>query len=109
MRAAAYNAKYGFDHLETRSYKEVTAPLRHLLIKDPTNRWDEECQTSFQTVLRMMNSRTYLVPHDPKRKMHLVIDISPCGIAAFMYQEDDQGKWVPVDQTPGALSTYEQG
>ena len=56
-----------------------------------------------------MNSRTYLAPHDPKRKMHLVIDASPRGIAASMYQEDDQGKWVPVDQTPRALSTYEQG
>ena len=99
-----YNAKYGFDHLETKTYKEVTAPLRQLLIKDATYRWDEECENSFQTLLRMMNSRTYLAPHDPKRKTHLVTDASPCGIAASLYQEDDQGKWVPVDHTSRALS-----
>ena len=116
MQAAVYNTKYGFDRLETRSYEEVTAPLRRLLIKDATYKWDKECETSFQTLLRMMNSRTYLAPHDPKRKTHLVTDASPCGIAtspcgiaASLYQEDDQGKWVPVDQTPRALSTYEQG
>ena len=31
-----------------------------------------------------MNSRTYLAPYDPKRKMHLVTDASPCGIAASL-------------------------
>ena len=36
MQAAAYNTKYGFDRLETRSYEEVTEPLRRLLIKDAT-------------------------------------------------------------------------
>ena len=109
MQAAAYNTKYGFDRLETRSYEEVTAPLRRLLIKDATYKWDKECETSFQTLLRMMNSRTYLAPHDPKRKMHLVMDASPCGIATSLYQEDDQPKWVPVDHTSRALSAYEQG
>ena len=62
-----------------------------------------------QTLLTMMNSRTYLAPHDPKRKTHLVMDASPCGIAASLYQEDDQGKWVPVDDTSRALSLYKQG
>ena len=57
----------------------------------------------------MMNSRTYLAPYDPKRKTHLVTDTSPCGIAASLYQEDDQGMWVPVDHTSRVLSSYEQG
>ena len=52
LQAAAYNAKHGFDHLETKSYEEVTAPLRRLFIKDATYRWDEECETSFLTLLR---------------------------------------------------------
>ena len=56
----------------------------------------------------MMNSRTYLAPHNPKRKKHLVTDASSCGIAALLYQEDDQGKWVPVDHTSRAISEYEQ-
>ena len=96
MQAAAYNAKYGFNHLETRSYEEVTAPLRRLLIKDATYKWDKKCETSFQTLLRMMNSRTYLAPHDPKRKTHLVTDASLCGIANSLYQEDDQCSHKPL-------------
>ena len=43
----------------------MTAPLRRLLNKY------EEGETRFQTLLRMMDSRTYPTPHDPKRKMHL--------------------------------------
>ena len=57
----------------------------------------------------MMNSRTYLAPHDRKQKTHLVTDASPCGIAASLYQKDDQGMWVPVDHTSRVLSGYEQG
>ena len=34
LQAVAYNTKYGFDHLEGKSYEEVTAPLCRLLIKD---------------------------------------------------------------------------
>ena len=38
-QAAAYNAKYGFDHLEDKSYEEVTAPLRRLLIGSGRRTW----------------------------------------------------------------------
>ena len=76
LQAAAYNAKYGLDHNAKKTYKEVTAPLRQLLVKDATYRWDDDCEDCFQTLLRMMNSRTYLALHDPKRKTHLVTDAS---------------------------------
>ena len=109
LQAAAYNAKYGFDHKEDKSYEEVTAPLRRLLVKDAVFRWDKESEASFQTLIRTMNSRTYLAPHDPRQKTHLVSDASPCGIAASLYQEDEQGSWVHVDHTSRALSTYKQG
>ena len=88
LQAAAYNAKYGLDHNEKKTYKKVTAPLRQLLVKDATFRSDDHCEDGFQTLLRMMNSRTYLAPHNPKRKTHLVTDASPCGIAASLYQKD---------------------
>ena len=109
LQAAAYNAKYGFDHWEDKSYMEVTAPLRKLLNKDAIFKWDNKSETNFQMLLRMMNSRTYLAPHNLKQKTHLVTDASPCGIAASLYQKDNQGKWVPVDNTSRAMSAYEQG
>ena len=65
LQAAAYNAKYGFNH---------------------------------------HHSSTYLVAYNPKRKTHLVTDASPCGIGASLYQENNQGMWVPVDHTSRALS-----
>jgi hypothetical protein len=61
----------------------VTAPLRHLLEKDATYRWDDTRKASYQTLLRMMNSRMYLAPHDPKRKTHLGRAASPCGTLFF--------------------------
>ena len=85
LQAAAYNAKYGFKHHETKTYEEVTAPLRQLLVKDATYRWDNDCEDSFQTLLRMMNSRTYLAPHHPKRKKHPLTNASLCGIAALLH------------------------
>ena len=99
LQAEAYNAKYGFNHKEEQSYEEVTAPLHKLLIKAAVFRWDEESDASFQTLILMMNSRTYLAPHDHTRKTHLVTDASPSGIAASLHQEDDAGTWVSVDHT----------
>ena len=57
----------------------------------------------------MMNLSTCLAPHHPTRRTHLVSDASPHGIAASLYQEDDQKRWVPVDHVSRALSTHEQG
>ena len=87
----------------------MTASLRELLTKDAVFRWDKESDTSFQTLICMMNSRIYLAPHDHTRKTHLVTDASACGIAASLYQEDETGTWVPVDHTSRALSAVEQG
>ena len=50
---------------KNKSYGEVTAPLRRLL-----NRY-KEGENSYQTLKRMMDSRTYLAPRDPNRKRHL--------------------------------------
>ena len=41
LQAAAYNTKYGFNHHKDLTYKEVTVPLRQLLEKDATYRWDD--------------------------------------------------------------------
>jgi len=109
LQAAAYNAKFAFDHQEEESYEEVTAPLRELLVKDARFVWDKERENSFQTLLRMMNDRTILVPFQPGRKTHLVTDGSPFGIAASLYQEDEGGRWLPVDHYSRALSDHEKG
>lgn len=57
----------------------------------------------------MMSSYTYLVPFNPKKKTHLVTDASLKGIAASLYQKDEQNRWIPVDHISRALSSYELG
>ena len=108
LQAAAYNAKFAFDHQENETYEEVTAPLRELLAKFATFSWDDRRERSFHKLLRMMNDRSILTPFKVERKTHLVTDASPQGISASLYQEDEQGRWLPVDHISRALSQHEQ-
>ena len=108
LQAAAYNAKFAFDHQENETYEEVTAPLRELLAKFATISWDDRREHSFHKLLRMMNDRSILTPFKVERKTHLVTDASPQGISASLYQEDEQGRWLPVDHISRALSQHEQ-
>ena len=59
LQAAAYNAKYAYDHKEDCSYEEATAPLREMLAKAAVFEWNEKREQRFQMLLRMLNDRTY--------------------------------------------------
>ena len=108
LQAAAYNARFAFDHQGTESYEEVTSPLRELLGKGAQFAWNKQRERSFQLLLSMMNDKTYLAPYNPNHKTHLVTDASPWGISASIYQEDKQARWIPVDHITRALSPQEQ-
>ena len=108
LQAAAYNARFSFDHKGTESYEEVTSPLREMLGKGAKFNWTRERERSFQVLLKMMNDKAYLAPYNPTRKTHLVTDASPVGISASIYQEDERGQWLPVDHMTRALSPQEQ-
>lgn len=108
LQAAAYNAKFAFDHQEDTSYEEVTAPLRELLIKDAKFVWNDRREKSYRTLLRMMTDKSILMPFKMGRATHLVTDASPHGISASLYQEDESKRWLPVDHISRALSQHEQ-
>ena len=108
LQAAAYNARFAFDHKGAKSYEEVTSPLREMLGKGAQFSWTREREDSFQLLLKMMNDKAYLAPYNPAHKTHLVTDASPWGISASIYQEDTGGKWLPVDHITRALSPQEQ-
>ena len=109
LQAAAYNAKFAYDHQEAESYEEVTAPLRELLMKEATFSWDDRREESFLKLLKMMNDKSILTPFIIGRPTHLVTDASPHGISASLYQEDDSRRWLPIDHISRALSRHEQG
>jgi hypothetical protein len=104
LQAAAYNAKFSFDHGEDITYEEVTKPLRELLVKDQVFHWTPQREEAYQTILRMMSAKTTLRPFSKDKETHLVVDASPAGIAASLYQEEGNNIWVPVDHTSRALS-----
>ena len=85
LQAAAYNAKFAFDHKGPESYEEVTAPLRELLLKDATFSWNARREQSFQKLLCMLNDRSLLTPFKLGRKTHLITDACPYGISASLY------------------------
>ena len=91
LQAGAYNAKFAFDHQESETYEEVTAPLRELLSKNATFSWNDMRESSYQTLLRMMNDRSILTPFLVGRKTHLITDVSPQGISASLYQVEASG------------------
>ena len=108
LQAASFNARYAFDHKESCSYEEVTKPLRELLVKDSTFHWTGKREQAYQTILRMMSDRTTLRPFSMDKPTHFVSDASPAGISASLYQEEKDGRWVPVDHASRALSAAEQ-
>ena len=108
LQAAAYNAKFLFDHNECMSYEEATAPLRQLLNKNAIFSWNAEREHAYQVLIRMLQDRSILVPFKVGRPTHLVTDASAEGIAASVYQADDGGRWLPVDHASRALSHHER-
>ena len=55
-----------------------------------------------------MTSQTALQPFDPAKKTFLVIDTSPFGIVATVYQEELTGAWLPNDHASRSLTSGEQ-
>ena len=108
LQAAAYNAKFAFDHQEGITYEEATAPLRELLTKDAHFTWNEQREESYQRIIRMMSDKSILAPFKQGRATHLVTDASPHGISASLYQTDENGCWLPIDHLSRALSEHEK-
>ena len=71
-----------------------------------SNKEREECYRMLQ---RMITNDRTLRPLNMDKKTHLVSDASPEGITASLYQEDQEGCWVPVDYCHRELSVAEKG
>jgi hypothetical protein len=91
LQAAAYNAKYTFDHKEGKTYEERTKPLRELMVKGALFSWDNRREQAYQAILRMMTDKTTLRPFAGDKTIHFVSDASPEGISASIYQEEEDG------------------
>lgn len=63
IQAAAYNARFMFDHGETSTYEETTTPFRELLAKGAIFSWDKRREGAYKTLMRMMSSEATLRPY----------------------------------------------
>ena len=108
IQAAAYNARFMFDHKEGATYEETTAPLREMLVKGAIFSWNKRREEAFQTLMRMMSSEATLRPFTQGLPTMFVSDASPFGIAASLYQVREDKTWVPVDHISRALTKEEQ-
>ena len=108
IQAAAYNAKFTFNHKNGASYKETTAPLRELLVKRAKFKWDKRREEEYSKLMNIMSSTTTLRPFVMDRPTHLVSDASPEGIQASLYQKQEDRTWVPVDHASRALTEEEK-
>ena len=108
IQAAAYNARFVFDHKEGATYEETTAPLREMLKKSAVFSWNKRREVSYQTLMRMMSSEATLRPFSQGLPIMFVSDASPYGIAASLYQVTEDKSWVPVDHISRALTKEEK-
>ena len=109
LMACQYNAKFLFDSPEVKeSYEEITQPLRALLKKDTKFTWGPEQDTSYQKLLKLMESPATLRPFNPQLPTHFVADSSEVGIQCSIYQEREDNTWIPIDHTSRSLTEQEQ-
>ena len=85
--ACLYNAKLTFDNKLNTTYEETTAPLCKLLKKGERFSWTEEEETSYQTLMKVLEDPATLQAYDPEGRTHVVSDSSEVGIQASIYQE----------------------
>ena len=107
-QAAAYNARFMFDHKQDATYEETTAPLRELLIKGTKFEWNKEREEAYQKLMRMMSDEATLRPFTKGLPTMFVSDASPEGIAASVYQVQPDKTWVPIDHISRALTNDEK-
>ena len=109
LMACQYNAKFLFDSpTVSETYEEITAPLRALLKKDVKIVWQAAEDEAYQKLLSLMESPATLRPYNPAWHTHFVADSSEVGVQCSIYQEREDGTWVPVDHTSRSLTQAKQ-
>ena len=106
LQACQFNARFMLE--SDQAYAQLTEPLRALTKKNARFQWTPECEQCYEDIVKAMTSDTALRPFDPQLKTILVTDAGPGGIAASIFQELDDGTWVPIDHASRSLTPCEK-
>ena len=77
-----------------KDFSTITAPLRDLTKKGVPWHWGEEHSAALQALKEGLTSNTTMSYFDPKKETELIVDASPFGLGAILFQEDKGEKHV---------------
>ena len=73
-------------------FATISAPLRELTKKDTQWIWGPEHAAALQTIKDSLTSDTVMAYFDPAKDTELIVDASPVGLGAILYQSDRKGE-----------------
>lgn len=87
---------------------QLCIPLYELLKKDVAFHWGSEEENSFKELKMEIASERVLAHYDPKIKVKLIVDASPCGVAAVLAHTYPTGVERPISFASRKLTPTEQ-
>ena len=89
-------------------FATISAPLRELTKKDTQWIWGPEHAAALQTIKDSLTSDTVMAYFDPAKDTELIVDASPVGLGAILYQSDRKGERHTIAYASRALSDVER-
>ena len=107
LQAAQFNARFMWN--TDGAYSNITEPLCKLLAKKAKFHWGEEQQSSYEEIIKALESSGSLYPYDPSKEIRHVADAQPMGIASSVYmvtaeEEGTEETWWPVNHISRSLT-----
>ena len=79
-----------------QGFAKVAAPLYHLLKKDVPYKWDDSCETTFETLKTKLTTAPLLAYPNYEKPFILYTDACVTGLGAVLSQNDDAGQEHPI-------------
>lgn len=91
-----------------KDFASISAPLRELTKKGTPWQWRPEHDTALQALKDSLTSETVMSYFDPDKQSELVVDASPVGLGAILYQLGKEGERHTIAYASRALSDVER-
>jgi len=90
------------------NYATLTEPLRRLTKKETAFAWQEEQQTTLDSLKNQFSPSTVMAFYNPTADTKLIVDAGPVGLGAILSQEPADGTYKPIAYGSRALTDIEQ-
>lgn len=90
-----------------RNYSRLAKPLTELTKKGETFRWNDKAQQAFYTLKQKFLEAPILQGYDWEKLTRLETDASDGAVGAAMFQQNDEGMWMPVAFMSSKMSPAE--